>query len=66
MFNNSDRKNALQVGCVHNPKANRKYSNNESKADPKLDDTFLPENPSMKDNFFHNLFYVIEESIKDI
>ena len=38
----------------------------ESKADPKLDDIFLPEDPSMKDNFFDNLFNVIEESIKYI
>ena len=66
LSNNSDHQNALQIVCPHNPRANRKYSNDESKASTKLDGTFLPENQSMKDNFFDNLFYVIEESIKDI
>ena len=57
LSNNSDLQNALRVVCPHNPKANRKYSNDESKASTKLDGTFLPENLSMKDNFFDNLFY---------
>ena len=51
MIDKSDLQNISQVVCSHNPKANRKYSNDESKADPKLDDTFLPEDPSLKDNF---------------
>ena len=66
LSNNSDHQNALQIVCPHNPKANRKYSNDESKARTRLDGTFLPENQSMKDNFFDNLFFVIEESIKAI
>ena len=39
--NNSDLQNALQVVCSHSPKATRKYSNYECKADPKLNNTYF-------------------------